>query len=100
MLIAYFITKAGQKHTAARRRRRDVVTRGRRGIAATATSRKRLKPNPISRLLMGQIPRQEPAKGLQGEGNGRRSRFRRRGPRLTRDEFFFQHRNFSGRTSG
>ena len=99
MLIAHFITKAARKHTAARPDgRRDDVTRGRRGIAAAANLRKRLKLNPISRLLMGQIPRQEPAKGRQGEGNGRRSRFRRRGPRLTRDELFFEHRNSSGRT--
>jgi hypothetical protein len=70
MLIAHFITKAGRKHTGARGHRRDDVTRGQRGIAATASLRKRLKLNPISRLLMGQIPHQEPAKGLQGEGNG------------------------------
>jgi hypothetical protein len=70
MLIAHFITMARRKHTAGHHRRRDDVTRGRRWIAATANSRKRLKLNPISRLLMGQIPHQEPAKGLQGEGNG------------------------------
>jgi hypothetical protein len=70
MLIAHFITKAGRKHTGARGHRRDDVTRGRRGIAAAASLRKRLKLNPISRLLMEQIPRQEPTKGLQGEGNG------------------------------
>jgi hypothetical protein len=63
MLIAHFITKAGRKHTGARGHRRDDVTRGRRGIAATASLRKRLKLNPISRLLMEQIPRQEPTKG-------------------------------------
>ena len=98
MLIAHFIIKAGRKHMAAHRPRRDDVTRGRRRTAAPANSRKRLKLNPISRLLMEQIPRQEPAKGRQRVGNGRRSRFRRRGPRLTRDELFFQHRNSSGRT--
>jgi hypothetical protein len=65
-LLAHFIIMKQRKHTMAATKSHAQP----RGHGKSAL-RKRLKLPAISSLLMAQIPRQEPAKGLQGVGNSR-----------------------------